>query len=51
MNKEMVNHLQVIADVLLENNATHLIEEIAKRDYQVAQILDVLVIEDQTINL
>ena len=43
----MTVDLQLIADVLRENNCTSLINAIAEKDYQVAQILDVLIIEDE----
>ena len=46
MEKELTMNLFLLAEVLRENNATHLIGEIAKKDYQVAQVLDVLMIED-----
>lgn len=38
--------LQLLADVLRESNCEWLIEEIAKRDFTSAQILDVLIVED-----
>ena len=43
----MTVDLQLIADVIRENNCTSLISAIAEKDYQVAQILDVLIIEDE----
>ena len=45
MEKELTMDLFLLAEVLKENNAKHLIGEIAKKDYQVAQVLDVLIIE------
>ncbi|MGW6254337.1 hypothetical protein ACWF7H_23760 [Peribacillus butanolivorans] len=39
--------LQLLADVRMENNCTSLISAIAKKDFQVAQMLDVLIIEDK----
>lgn len=39
--------LQFLADVLRENNCTSLISAIAEKDFQVAQMLDVLIIEDK----
>ena len=45
MNKELTMDLFLLAEVLKENNATYLIGEIAKKDYQVAKVLDVLMIE------
>ncbi|MGE6487224.1 hypothetical protein [Paenisporosarcina sp. NPDC076898] len=44
---KMVMDLQLIADVLRENNCTSLISAIAEKDYQAAQILDVLILEDE----
>ncbi|WMX58158.1 hypothetical protein [Peribacillus sp. R9-11] len=39
--------LQLLADVLRENNCTSLIRAIAEKDFQVAQMVDVLIIEDK----
>lgn len=39
--------LQLLANVLRENNCTSLISAIAEKDFQVAQMLDVLIIEDK----
>lgn len=39
--------LQLLAGVLRENNCTSLISAIAEKDFQVAQMLDVLIIEDK----
>ncbi|USK33517.1 hypothetical protein LIT25_23925 [Bacillus sp. F19] len=38
--------LQALADVINEREATFLVDEIAKYDYQSAQVLDVLVMKD-----
>jgi hypothetical protein len=46
MTKELMVLLQTVANALKENNATHLIDRIGERDYQIAQVLDVLVLED-----
>ncbi len=43
----MTVDLQLIADVFRENNCTSLINEIVEKDYQIAQIMDVLIIEDE----
>ncbi|PUB12340.1 hypothetical protein C8K15_110150 [Paenisporosarcina sp. OV554] len=44
--EKMTIDLQLLADVLRENNCTSLISAIAERDYQIAQVLDVLILED-----
>ncbi|MET3658593.1 hypothetical protein [Sporosarcina psychrophila] len=46
MEKEVFSYLHTLADVLRENDAVHLIEEIAKKDYQMAQVLEIMVRED-----
>ena len=46
MNKELLPYLQTIADVLRENDVTELVEEIAKKDFQMAQVLNVMISED-----
>jgi hypothetical protein len=38
--------LQLLAEVLRENNCQSLINAIAEKDYQMAQVLDVLIYED-----
>ncbi|WP_155727343.1 hypothetical protein [Peribacillus simplex] len=38
--------LQLLAEVLRENNCQSLINAIAEKDYQMAQVLDVLIHED-----
>jgi hypothetical protein len=38
--------LQLLAEVLRENNCQSLINAIAEKDYQMAQVLDVLIVED-----
>ncbi|MEF2093263.1 hypothetical protein V3595_01130 [Bacillus sp. CFBP9009] len=43
----MTMDLQLLADVLRENNCTSLINAIAEKDFQVAQMLDVLIFEDK----
>ncbi|MEK4536406.1 hypothetical protein ABEY41_04915 [Peribacillus butanolivorans] len=47
MKPIMTMDLQLLADVLKENNCTSLISAIAEKDFQVAQMLDVLIIEDK----
>ena len=42
----MTIDLQLIANVFREINCTSLINAIAERDYQIAQVLDVLILED-----
>ncbi|WP_019414166.1 hypothetical protein [Paenisporosarcina sp. TG20] len=44
---EMVEVLQVIADVMKENEVLHLIDKISKHDFRVAQIIDILILEDK----
>jgi hypothetical protein len=46
MEKELTMDLFLLAEVLRENDCEYLIGEISKKDYQVAQCLDVLMIED-----
>ncbi|MFE4898060.1 hypothetical protein [Peribacillus butanolivorans] len=46
MKPIMTMDLQLLADVR-ENNCTSLISAIAEKDFQVAQMLDVLIIEDK----
>ncbi|MGE7761510.1 hypothetical protein [Peribacillus sp. NPDC097895] len=43
----MTSDLQLLADVFRENNCTRLISAIAEKDFQVAQMLDALIIEDK----
>ncbi|WP_170971671.1 hypothetical protein [Peribacillus simplex] len=43
----MTIDLQLSTDVLRENNCTSLIDAIAEKDFQVAQMLDVLIFEDK----
>ncbi|MCO0600771.1 hypothetical protein NGI46_25960 [Peribacillus butanolivorans] len=47
MKPIMTMDLQLLANVLRENNCTSLISAIAEKDFQVAQMLDVLIIEDK----
>ncbi|MED3688203.1 hypothetical protein P4534_05080 [Peribacillus butanolivorans] len=47
MKPIMTMDLQLLADVLRDNNCTSLISAIAEKDFQVAQMLDVLIIEDK----
>ncbi|MET3320620.1 UNVERIFIED_ORG: hypothetical protein ABIC97_003720 [Peribacillus simplex] len=47
MKPIMTMDLQLLADVLRENNCTSLISAIAEKDFQVAQMLEVLIIEDK----
>ena len=47
MKEIPMGHLQIIADVLVESNSTDLLVEISRRDFQLAQILDVLIVESQ----
>jgi len=48
MEDKMTMDLQLLADVLRENGCTFLIKMIAERDYQISQILDVLIIESDS---
>ncbi|MCM3676618.1 hypothetical protein M3699_22915 [Peribacillus simplex] len=43
----MTMDLQLSADVLRENDCISLIHAIAEKDFQVAQMLDVLIFEDK----
>ncbi|MFB7641584.1 hypothetical protein [Peribacillus butanolivorans] len=47
MKPIMTMDLQLLADVLRKNNCTSLIRAIAEKDFQLAQMLDVLIIEDK----
>lgn len=47
MEKEVLSYLHTLADVLRENDAVHLIEEIAKRDYHMGKVLEIMVREDR----
>ncbi|CAH0208324.1 hypothetical protein SRABI84_02074 [Peribacillus simplex] len=38
--------LQLLAEVLRENNCQSLINAIAEKDFSIAQVLDVLILED-----
>ncbi len=48
MEKEVLPYLHALADVLVENGAVHLVEEIRKKDFQMAQVLEVIIREDLT---
>ncbi|WP_156475994.1 hypothetical protein [Sporosarcina psychrophila] len=46
MQKELLPYLQTLADVLRENEMAHLIEEVAKKDFHMAQVLEIMIRED-----
>lgn len=46
MDKEVIPYLQTIADTIRENNAEWIINQFALKDIRLAQVLDILIVEE-----